>query len=357
MKFLSCNPNVFVIDDCYEILLFFDKNGVAAVEVAGEIFYEENSGVLSTEKNYFKIRIPKDLLNENNIYKVIFNECINRKAYFSEMGEKEEGYFTFKPIKKDENINIYHVADVHHNFDLAKKTCSYFGNDLDLLVVNGDIAEVETLTDYFKVASFIGDITKGMIPVIFSRGNHDTRGKLAERFTDIFPSNGKKTYYEFNIGPISGLVLDCGEDKLDNHPEYGGVNVFERFRKEETKFLQKLTPKKEKIKFAVCHICPFQTTLHPGDAFDNFRDIYEIWNTELSRLGMQFMLSAHMHKAYLLEKHSSKALIDNEIPVIVGSERLENEFLGCALTINKDDMHVRFTNSLHQIKEKFVLKF
>lgn len=356
MSFLSCNPIVFVIGDEYEILLFLKRKGIVKIQISNEEFYENNSGVLSSEKDYVKIRVPQSILDEKQLYKVIFRECFERKAYFSEMGVEEEKSFNFKSLKKEENINIYHIADVHYRFETALKTASYFGDDLDLFIVNGDIGEVETMDDYFNVAKYVGDVTNGMIPVVFVRGNHDTRGKLAEKFTEIFPSNNCKTFYEFTVGPLSGIALDCGEDKWDNHEEYNGVNVFERYRLEETKFLKNLKSRDSLVNFAISHICPFQTTLNEGDIFDIERELYTVWHEELIRLNTKFMLCGHIHKAYVLDKNSPKSLIKNNFPIIVGSEVSKDDLLGCAITLNKYDILVRFTNKDHKIKEEILLK-
>ncbi len=356
MSFLKCNPSVFVIGDEYEILVLLKENGICYIEIADNFYYEENSGVLSSEKNYVKIRVPQKVLDKACSYKIIYRQSLDRKAYFSEMGDKEVEIYKFKSLTKEENINVYHIADVHYRFEIAKKTASYFGNDLDLLVVNGDIGEVEKVEDYFNVAQFIGDICLGEIPIIFARGNHDTRGRLAELFTNFFPANNKQTYYTFSVGNLSGVVLDCGEDKLDHHEEYNSVNDFTLYRKKETEFLKKINLDSNNIKFAVCHICPMQTTFIPFNVFDICRDLYSVWNEELKRIGISFMLSAHMHKAYLLEKNSPNALIKNHFPVIVGSEWNEDEFYGCALTINKEEMVVKFTNSKKEVKEEFVVK-
>ena len=46
------------------------------------------------------------------------------------------------------------------------------------------------------------------------------------------------TYYTFRIGSVWGMFLDCGEDKLDSHEEYGGTVCFHRFRERETAFIK-----------------------------------------------------------------------------------------------------------------------
>lgn len=355
MSFLYCDPIIFVINDEYEVLVLTKENGIIYIEIDGVNYYENNSGVLSSEKNYAKIRIPQKVLNKYKKYGVVYKKTIKRKAYFSKMGNILKENYIFKPLVKENNINIYHIADVHYRFNIAKKTASYFGDELDLLIVNGDIGEVETLQNYYDVIKFVADISKGLVPVVFSRGNHDTRGRLAERFADFFPANNKKTYYSFDLGFLSGVVLDCGEDKVDSHEEYGGVNVFERFRENETLFLKEL-PKKNTLSFAVSHICPSQTTQCKDDIFNIEKETYMTWNKELDRLGIKFMICAHIHKAYILYPHSKESTIDHNYPVIVGSACYEHDIVGTAISIIDNKLVVRFTDSNGNIKEENIIE-
>ena len=350
MSFLKCNPCVFVIEKDYEILLFSKSNGPLSIQVGNNVYYEENCGVVSSEKNYAKIRIPQAELNAEKKYSVVFRKTIDRKAYFSEFAEEQRVEFAFTPLTKTTDINIYMLADVHSSFKFAKESATYFGDALDLLILSGDIAEVEEEENFFEVANLISEITHGSLPVIFVRGNHDTRGKLAERFTDFFPSNHKNTYYTFEVGALCGVALDCGEDKYDDHEEYGGANIFEPFRRRETLFLKAATLPKNKLPFAICHINPAQNTLNKGDLFDIENDVYTEWNKELSRLGIKFMLCGHIHKTYILEKNSPDSLREHDYPVIIGSAFLrEKGIWGTALTINEKTLTVRFTDSSRNV--------
>lgn len=356
MNFLSCTPSVFVIGSEYEILVNTHKNGIITVDIGGVSYCEENSGVLSSEKNYAKIRVPQSALDGAKKYTVVYREAVNRKAYFSELSEPMTETFGFKPLTKTDGINIYHIADVHYDFEAARGLAAYFGDDLDVLVVNGDIGEVETVQNYFEVCKFVGDISHGSIPTVFVRGNHDTRGKLAERFTDFFPSNGKNTYFTFELGSLFGVALDCGEDKYDGNVEYGGVNVFESFRRRETKFLKAVQPTAGKTVFAVSHICPAYTTENIGDQFDIERDVYAQWNAELLRIGVKFMLTGHLHIAFVEEANSASSTLPHDYPIIVGSAHFgKGDLLGAALTLSEGKLTVRFTDCAGQVREEHVI--
>ncbi len=366
MSFLKCNPSVFVIEKDYEILVFAKDNGLLWLTVDGVDYYEENSGVLSSEKPYAKIRLPQTVLDGARQYTVNYRKTIDRKAYFSEMGDLESVNYSFRPLFKTENIKAYHTADVHYAFADGLKCSTYFGDELDLLIVNGDIGEVETDQNYFEVAKYVGDISKGEIPVIFVRGNHDTRGKLAEDFCKYFPANNQKTYWTFELGVLCGIALDCGEDKPDNHREYGsgyngelvynGTNIFEKFRRKETEFLKSVSLNDDKIKFVVSHICPMYPHPKAGSIFDIERELYAEWNAEFERLGLDFMITGHLHRAFIINPDDGVAYHKHSYPVIVGSAADYSDMMGTALIIDKDKITVKFTNTKHEVVEETVIK-
>ena len=347
MDFLSCTPTVFIIENRYEILLNSFEKGIFAIEVANRLFYEENNGALSSQKTFAKISVPQVLLNENCYYTVIFRKTVKRQAYFSQLEQPLYKRFEFKPLTKKDGINIYNISDVHYRFDLAQKTCSFFGDNTDLLIVNGDLCAFEKPSNYFNVSKFLGDISNGKIPVIMSRGNHDVRGERAENYTDYFPAVGKNTYYYFDLPHLCGIVCDCGEDKADGNEEYGGTNAFHTFRINESKYLSAL-PRAQKPCFAISHICPVKATESEGNHFDIERDIYSKWSHHLTRIGVKFMLCGHFHDTYILSPNDKRSVLPHEFPVIFATKTLKTDLIGTALTLNGNILTVKFTNSNHE---------
>ena len=366
MSFLSCTPSVFVIGREYEILLILKAYGLCYIKVGDEIYYEENSGVLPSERRIVKIRLPQKSLDDAKGYTVVFRETEERKSYFSTFKPLQTQEFIFKPLEKTENIHIYHIADVHYRFEEAKKMARYFGEDTDLFVVNGDIGEVETEENFLEVCELVGEISKGEIPVIFVRGNHDTRGRLAELYSKYFPVDGKKTYFSFELGCLNGVVLDCGEDKPDSNEEYDatketpqeyrGTNRFHAYRQQQLRFLQTTALETEnKITFAISHICPIKATSYAGSVFDIERELYGRWNAELERLKVKFMLCGHFHKSFVLNKNDERSLLSHEYSVIVGSVCSKEKLMGAAITLNKNEMTVCMTDESHSIAETYVI--
>lgn len=67
-------------------------------------------------------------------------------------------------------------------------------------------------------------------PLLFARGNHDTRGPFARALSKYVPIEEGRTYYARDIGPVHILALDTGEDKPDSTQVYAGLNHMEAFR-------------------------------------------------------------------------------------------------------------------------------
>ena len=364
MSFLACTPAVFVIGEEYELLINAKENGILSLEIGGEEYFEENAGVLATERAYAKIRVPQAALDKAKSYTVVYHKTIDHKAYFSEMGEAERESFAFRPIEKEDGIRIYHLADVHSLVDMAAKTADFFGEETDLFVMNGDVAEVEKAEDFLHVATFLGAVAKGKTPIVFVRGNHDTRGKLSHFYTDYFPANGKNTYFTFSVGPIFGIVLDCGEDKPDDYiydarydfkSAYSGINRFSPYRKRQLSWLKTLEKREKPYRLAISHICPMQTTRRPGDQYDIEREVYTGFSEELTRLGTQAMLCGHIHKAYIMMPGDGQSLLPHTFPVVVGSATVRNEesktvaLAGAAVLLANGEMQVKITDDKKEI--------
>ena len=369
--FLYCNPTVFVIGNEYEILINLREFGLCFLKVGDTVYYEENSGVLPSERTVVKIRVPQSELDKAKEYEIIYRKTEERKGYWSTFFAPQTIKFAFKTLEKTKDVNVFYISDVHYWFDISKKTAGYFGDDVDLFVVNGDIGEVETDKDFLDVCEFVGDISKGTIPVLFSRGNHDTRGRLAEKFTHYFPCQSSKTYYAFNIGCISGVVLDCGEDKVDVCEEYDnstdtpieylGINRFHEYRLKQLEFLKGVELDNSKINLAVSHICPAMITLHKDSQFDIDREVYNKWCVELDRMGLDLMLCGHYHKKFLIMPDDERNFHPHNYPVVVGMDRINQKdnkrFWGTAIVLNKNSAKVMFVDQDHVVSETHILEF
>ncbi len=353
-------PTVFAIGDRYQIVVYMDFKATVALKIGEKIYYDDANGVLRSDRLIHSIEIPMSELDGVGQYTVIYRKMIDRKPYFPESAEPVELTFNFRPITIG-NINIYHIADAHNMEQEPIEAGGYFGDDLDLLVLNGDIpnhsGDINNFNSIYRIAY---RITKGEIPVVFARGNHDTRGIYAEFFSDYTPNDLGKTYYTFKLGHLWGMVLDCGEDKSDSHEEYGNTVCFHNFRLKETEFIKSVIADAEneynyadiKHRIIVCHI-PFMEERE--EPFNIEEDLYKEW-TELicKNIKPDIMLFGHTHqKAIYMPGGDYDRYGCQNCPIIIGSEPDFNKktFIGCGITLSNKEPKIVFNDNKMNIIE------
>ncbi len=356
MSFLKFIPSVFAFDGEYCILVVTNEAGLCAVNIGDETYYSACAGTLITNSLVHKIRVDMKALDEAGEYTVVFGKTLNKKSYFSKFAERECESFEFFPVPKGKDVSAYHLADVHKRFDEALECAAHYGERSELYIVNGDIGEVEKEESFYDIIEFLGKLARGNKPIIFSRGNHDARGKMAENFCDYFPSEEGKTYFRFTVGDLRGIVLDCGEDKPDANDEYGGANIFELFRREQTKFLKAQTPSDVGLFFAVSHICPMMTSYEKGSVFDIERELYQEWTAELERLDTRFMLCGHMHDSFVLGCDDERSFIDHNFPAVFASHLREDGFWGAFVRIRDNTLYITMNDRTGAVREEYTVE-
>ncbi|MBP5174182.1 MAG: metallophosphoesterase [Clostridia bacterium] len=358
-------PSVYAVGDRYIVTVIVNRNCVMWVEVAGNCFYDHSNGILRSASLTHKCEVPMRLLDSERGYRVCYRVINERKPYFSDLGETESASFSFRPCTgKDGAFNIYHIADAHNRVDGPVRAGSYFGDRLDLLILNGDIPNHSGKIEYFDAIHMIaGSITKGGLPVIFSRGNHDTRGIFAENIADHTPTDRGLSYFTVRLGSIWAVVLDCAEDKPDGNPEYGHTICCHEFRLEETEFLKRIAsdPDREfnapgvKHRLVIVHN-PF--TEPRRQPFDIERDIYRNWAKILGdSVKPEIMISGHVHRCYVTMPGDPRDELGQPCPVIAASEISDDKswFRGGAITLTDDECRVRFTDSSLEASEETII--
>ncbi len=354
-----CAPTVYAVGDTYQIMVPVKSPLLFWAEVGGRRYYDHSNGIIRSDVTMHRVTVKMNALDKAGCYKVGYRKIIERKPYFSEVEEPVEMEIPFRPVPYDRPLRIYHLSDTHGNFDLTSACAKYFGDspsDLDLLILNGDLPDhsgkVENFSLIFRLCA---EITRGEIPVIFSRGNHDTRGVCAEKLEDYTPTDHGKSYFTFRLGPIWGMVLDCAEDKDDSHEAYGHCNCCHEFREEETDFIREVIAREEwkadgvKYRLLIAHN-PFTYILH--EPFDIEREIYDEWAALLEdTVRPQALICGHLHTIEVSHKGGrlDTSAHGQICPVIIGAKPGEKwkEFYASAITLDGLSMKVVFNDSHH----------
>ncbi len=355
-EFLFCDPAVMVIKNRYDIVVNTLEEGVCYVKVGRKTFYASESGIMPSVTLVHKFSVPQKLLDEKKSYTVYYKRVYNRKENFPEVGRLQKVTYSFRPIEKTDDIRVFYAADIHAYWDEAYG-CATGCGPLDLYIVNGDFGESSSYEKLRLFNKLIGDVTKGEIPSLVGRGNHDTRGKLAEKVTDYMACENGKAYFDFTVGPIGGLVLDCGEDKYDNHPEYRSLNFFEQYRKDELKFLKKLKPSDKPFRFAVCHV-PFMSSYSMCGQFDIMPDLYAKWGKEVDRLNLEFMICGHHHVTEYYPSGHVSDKFPHSYPVVLGSALKKDPFtlVGTLIRLKRDGSEMAYYNQKGECLQSFTVK-
>ena len=150
-------PTVFALRDTYQIFVPFSREAVVWVRVGNELYYDDANGMLRSGTNMHRVEVPMEELDREGDYTLCYRPMIERKPYFPTSEEPRELTVPFRPVPQTGDIHIYHIADAHNLEGPVIRAGSYFGEELDLLVLNGDIPNhsgcVENFNTIYRLTS------------------------------------------------------------------------------------------------------------------------------------------------------------------------------------------------------------
>ena len=369
IKSFYVTPTICIVGTEYQIMIHTDVEALISVRVGENTYYNHSNGIRISTPGMHRFRIPQEELDRACEYTVITEKMIERTPYFPKSDSPVEETYKFTPITKTEDINIYHLADVHGEKDKAIAAVKFSGRTPDLLIMNGDISSTsDTFEDIILCYKIASEVTGGSIPCIISRGNHDLRGAGAENLAKNMPGEYGNSYYTFRAGCIWGILVDAGEDKMDFNAEYGSTVACHPFRLEQQKMIEKTIKNAigeyeadgVKYRMVISHI-PF-TFRKRLSVFDIERELYTNWS-ELLRENVKpdFMLCGHTHNALISEPGSEMDDLGHPCTVIVGSDVKKDDdgnvtFTGTNINLQQGYATVSF-NTEKEVTGEAVVKF
>lgn len=344
-------PAVFAVNQDYHIMMYPSAPCLMWVKVGDKVYYDEINGILRSCTTVHKVVVPMEELDATKSYTLCLRYIVDRKPYFPEIEPVQELTFEFRPVTAGKNVRAYQIADAHNWSEgpiIAAKT---YG-DIDFLILNGDIPDYNSAPEKcITIYELSSALTGGNIPVVFGRGNHDLRGLYAEKFHECSPTDNGKTYYTFRLGAIWGIILDCGEDKLDSHAEYGGTICCHEFREKETEFIKDVIARadKEYLADGVTHrivICHNPFTFRPAPTFDIEDEIFREWTRLLGEhIHPDAIICGHKHYLELIRPGDEHDHRGQSCPVVIGTAKKGQEyFAGSGFEFDEKGIVVSFTD-------------
>jgi len=322
------DPCVFAVGNEYQIAFNTTEFGVAWLEVGEKTYRSSRNGLMLSETLIHKITVPMAELDAAKGYRVCFRALPERRPYFPQLGELQTKDYAFRPVDGSKPVRAYMLADTHSRVDEPTRAAKQYG-EIDLLIMNGDVpAESKTPEDIRAIFDLTSNAAGGEIPVVFARGNHDYRGRLATELTDYIGTRAGNTWFTFRLGGIWGIVLDCGEDKDDGNIEYGGMVDCHSMRLAETEFIKDVIARADEeylapgvtTRIAVSHL-PFMSSRVAAEheQFNIEVPLFTEWTQLLNQMNLNCMLSGHMHNVYVTHPGDEDMRMPANFPVVVGS--------------------------------------
>jgi len=344
-------PAVFAVGDCYQIMVEVRREALVSVRIGDQTYYDESNGIMNSRASIHRIAVPMKQLDRERSYTLCLRPVVCRKPYFTETEAIQEYTYHFRPVPEG-NIRVYHISDAHNQIEEPVAAADVFG-EIDLLILNGDVIDHSGDPEKFaNIYEICARITGGAVPVVFSRGNHDMRGNFAERFADYTPNHHGNTFYTFRLGSIWGIVLDCGEDKEDDHPEYGFTVACHAFRQRQTAFIEAVIEAAEreyaapgvKTRLVIAHN-PFSRRLEKP--FDIEEETYIRWCGLLREyIKPHLMICGHTHECVINRPGCREDTYGQPCTVVIASEPRKDRFIGGGFILDADAIEVMFTDSL-----------
>ena len=271
-------------------------------------------------------------------YRAVSQEITRYSSYYKEFGDTVrtdlKSFTTWSDDIKDFRVIVYN--DIHSNMEMFQKLHSQIDNKpYDLVIFNGDcFDDVEVENDIMdRLLTYTPRIKSVEIPSIFIRGNHETRGEYSQHLWEYLGRMGGRSYSAFSLGDTRFVLLDCGEDKPDDHWVYYDMNDFTQHRLDQADFLSNELKsrafKKANKRILIHHIPLF------GENLDAYTPCSELWIPIIEKAPFNVSLNAHTHRFEVIEKGTYK----NNFPVIIGGGNREPG--GTVMVLDKKGNNLR----------------
>ena len=301
-------------------------------------------GQAEFNESIHKIRLEGLTSGQTYYYRVCSQEILQYKAYSKKFGHiaKSEFYSFTMPDAETDSFTAVIFNDLHQRPNVFQALLKQVEKvDYDFVVFNGDC--IDDPANHDQATRFIKLLTGGVhgdrTPTLFIRGNHEIRNAYSIGLRKHFDYVGGKTYGAFNWGDTRIVMLDCGEDKTDDHKEYSGLNDFTQLRHEQVGFLQ------EELQSKAFKKADKRILIHHIPLYGCNNLCWNLWEPLLRKAPFHVSINAHTHRFAYHPKGSLK----NNYPVVIGGgNKVENATV-MILEKKKDELRIKVLDATGKV--------
>jgi predicted phosphodiesterase len=289
-------PVVFDVgSDKYAVVFATNADAQAYVTYAynGELktAYASEAGYKAIGKIH-AVKIPRAELDGNQ-YTAHATRVLERLSYGGKLGKTiSTEAFGLKNTTNVAEPKIVAASDWHGQLALLDAATRHYEQSVDLVVFNGDYADYyvneQQVVKYFLRGAFT--LTKGAIPGIFVRGNHEVRGN--EKVEDLGRKIGlTNMYYQVRRGNNLFTIFDTAEGESGDQWEHDGFYDMIPYFAEQLEWFEGIPAPDTSVNNIVLMHDPEFTPAHDkphADLAKRFKDKANAFNID-------FSVSGHTH--------------------------------------------------------------
>ena len=276
-------------------------------------------------------------------YRVCAQEILQYGAYNKVMGNTQmTDFYSFRlPQKRQAGFTALIFNDLHKDAETIRQM-SQLAKDIphDFVLFNGDCIPDPSSRD--DAMHMLHRLTSAFhieqTPAFFIRGNHEIRGFHSAALPSLLDQPGGKTYGAFSWGDTRFVILDCGEDKPDEHPVYYGLNDFTDLRQQQSDFLKE-EMKSQEFKKAKRHILVNHIPL--WGCGDKYHPSAKLWTPLLKDARFDIAISGHNHRF----RYHPTGDISNPFPICIGGGPNASSATMMVLSKKGNDLTLRVLNT------------
>ena len=340
------------------------KNSVSWVEYGEGMYLNLKSfayvnGLIEANNRINKITLRNLKPGKDHKYRIVSTEIKSVKGPVYEFGEPViSAQLDFKtPLGNEEEFKTVIFNDIHDRPQIIPQLLyrhGFTGNkrDFDFVVFNGDcfdwVNNEAQINDHLLKPCV--DLFAQQIPFILTQGNHECRGAFARSINNYFAYPDNKFYYAFTRGPVRFVILDSGEDKSDDHSEYGGLCAFDQYREVQKKWLENEIKNEEfknaAFRVVLIHISPY----HSGDWHGTLH-CREMFGPLLNKGKIDLQISGHTHRYATYDADNT-----HFYPIVIGGGPLEGNRTLIKLHATSKELNLKMIRDDGEVVGKYLIR-